>query len=119
MKMYIFAVYDNKAKVYSQPFTNVNNETAIRIIQNCVKNPEHQYAQNPEDFSLYNIGEYDDNTSEIVSKSDKIMDLLTAARQTYPKTEDELIEFTNDYNDEGYKKTINPKKDIYNNEAKN
>ena len=52
-----YSVYDYKAEVYSQPFTAINDQVAIRIMQNCVDAPEHTYSLNPEDFKLYKISE--------------------------------------------------------------
>lgn len=67
MKTIIVAVRDVKAEVYAQPFCVVNSATAIRSFSDQVNNqdPKNMWNQHPQDFSLYQIGTYEDNTGLI------------------------------------------------------
>jgi len=65
MKNGIYSIYDAKAEVFTSPMSLMNNNVAVRIFQNCVNTPEHNYALNPEDYNLFKLGEFDDNTGLI------------------------------------------------------
>lgn len=60
MKYKSFAVYDGLAEVFSHPFHTFNKATAIRGFTEQVNNPESQFAKHPTDFSLHEVGEFDD-----------------------------------------------------------
>jgi len=58
IKMY--AVYDLKAGVFTQPFGSHNDGTAIRSFTDRAQRPESQESKHPEDYGLYYVGDYDD-----------------------------------------------------------
>ena len=61
----IYAIHDITAELYTQPFYAVNDQTAIRSASNLVHNPGTTFYDNPEDFRLYLLGTYNDETAEI------------------------------------------------------
>lgn len=68
MKMKVFSVLDAKAGFYGQPYFEQQEASAIRAFGDAVNdssNPNNQWNKHPEDFSLYLIGEYDNETGEI------------------------------------------------------
>jgi hypothetical protein len=65
MKMNVYAVRDQKAGSYFQPFFIQNQQLAIRAIQDCMSDPGHQFSKHTEDFSLWCIGVYDDQNGTI------------------------------------------------------
>lgn len=72
-----YAVYDRKAELYSAPFLEVKDGTAIRAIQDTVINsPEHPFAKHPQDFCLHRIGTFNDETGMIESTgNDQLQDI--------------------------------------------
>lgn len=62
-----FAVYDSKAKAYMQPFFMHNPEMAIRSFTQSVTNEDTLFNQNPLDYTLFQIAEYDDEIGKILS----------------------------------------------------
>lgn len=64
----IYTMYDAKAKSYFQPFFMINDEVAIRAVQQAVNEQGHQFNKFPEDFYLYEIGEYDEKTGMVKHK---------------------------------------------------
>lgn len=72
MKLQIFSVLDTAAQIFSQPFYMHNEATALRVVKNCVNNPEHNYSLNPEDYNLYHMGEFDDTTGTITNNPVKV-----------------------------------------------
>lgn len=66
MKKVYYAVYDRKAELFSAPFLEVKDGTAIRAVQDVVINQsDHAFAKHPNDFSLHRIGVFDDETGVI------------------------------------------------------
>lgn len=60
MKKSIFAVLDAAAEVYSNPFFAANKVVATRDFHYACKDPGTALGRNPEDYSLWYIGEFDD-----------------------------------------------------------
>lgn len=56
----LFSVYDVKAKVYSNPFPALNAAVATRDFEVSCNDPNLQMNRFPEDFALFQIGEFDD-----------------------------------------------------------
>jgi len=61
----MFSVFDIKAAVFSSPFVSIRNETAIRDFNNACADPDSMLSKNPGDYSLYELGEFDDTTGFI------------------------------------------------------
>jgi hypothetical protein len=73
-----YAVYDRKADMYSQPFLEIKDGTAIRAVQDIViNNKDHAFAKHPSDFSLHRLGEFDEATGVITGqeKPNKIIEI--------------------------------------------
>lgn len=62
----IFAIYDKKVAIYRYPHFHQNIQDAVRQFQQEVKNPQNPLSQYPEDFDLYQIGQFDETTANIV-----------------------------------------------------
>ena len=80
MKKVYYAVYDRKAEMFSQPFLEVKDGTAVRAVQDLVINQkDHAFAKHPSDFSLHRLGEFDDATGVITGneKPQKIIEIET------------------------------------------
>lgn len=60
MKHKAFAIWDAKAEAYLPSFVTISSATAMREIADIVNRPEHQFNKHSQDFTLYEIGEYDD-----------------------------------------------------------
>ena len=61
----IYAVYDSKGESYTPPFFDHAEGRAIRTFADCCNDTNHQFGKHPEDYTLFNLGEYDDNTGSI------------------------------------------------------
>ena len=70
MKKIYYAVYDRKAEMFSPPFLEVKDGTAIRAIQDAIASKDHPFAKHPEDFSLHQLGIFDDETG-IITPNEK------------------------------------------------
>lgn len=59
----IFAVFDSKAGAYLRPFMFDSQGMAIRAFMDVLKDPKHEFALHPEDYTLFHIGEFDNKTA--------------------------------------------------------
>tara|TARA_B100000700_G_C14820278_1_gene749567 strand:+ start:170 stop:439 length:270 start_codon:yes stop_codon:yes gene_type:complete len=61
MKHNLYSVYDKVAELYADPFTDQNDGTAIRKIQDLFfKQADHIFVRHPDNFELQKIGTWDD-----------------------------------------------------------
>jgi hypothetical protein len=66
MKLHIYSVYDQCADAFIQPFFIHNDGLAIRLFQDNVNSKDdNNISKHPEQFQLYKLAFYDDNTGKI------------------------------------------------------
>jgi hypothetical protein len=61
----VCSVFDVKAVAYSNPFYSVNTAVAVRDFSHAVSDPNSGLFNNPEDFSLYQVATFDDESGLI------------------------------------------------------
>lgn len=62
MILVVMVAYDKKAQAYMTPFFVNNQQLGIRAFKDACNNAESPICRNPEDFSLFRLGTFDDNT---------------------------------------------------------
>nr|DAI99412.1 MAG TPA: DNA binding protein [Microviridae sp.] len=70
MLIRLYSVYDRVAQVYSEPFSAVNDATALRSFTIAQSSPESMLYSSPADFQLWYIGSLDNNSGELLSYDD-------------------------------------------------
>ena len=63
----IYAVRDAKTEAFSQPFFFLKPGLALRSFGDEVANRDSNLAKHPEDFALFHLGYYDDETGAVTS----------------------------------------------------
>lgn len=63
--MKLYSIYDTKAKVYYTPMQSNTDEEAIRTIRTVVNDPSTTLHQDPSDYMLMYLGEFDTQTGII------------------------------------------------------
>lgn len=63
----LVATFDVKTGVYARPTAFITDAQAVRSFGEAVNDKSTEFNKHPEDYSIFNIGTYDDNTGEIVS----------------------------------------------------
>lgn len=58
----MYTLYDEKAQAYATPFTSPNLFTALRSFHAAKNDPQTDIYRFPNDFTLYEIGSFDDST---------------------------------------------------------
>lgn len=61
----IYVIYDSKAESYNDPVYFPNDQVAMRAAVDLVSQGDNQIRNHPEDFTLFKVGEYDDETAHI------------------------------------------------------
>jgi len=64
MKHKIFTVYDSKAKAYITPFFLHEDGMALRVFGDCINDTTHQFGKHPEDYTLFEIGTWEDQKAK-------------------------------------------------------
>jgi len=60
----LYAIYDTKGKMYNFPFPYHNDQMAIRAAIDLRNDPNTTPGRHPEDFTLFNLGTYDDGNAQ-------------------------------------------------------
>lgn len=72
MKRKLFCIYDSKVKSYLDPITLRNTGEALRAFDSIVNNPGSDFNKYPGDYTLFEIGEFDDETGSLFQYEAKI-----------------------------------------------
>ncbi len=62
MRHRAFSIFDQKAKAYMTPFFMGEVGMATRTFTDMVNSPDHMIAKHPEDYVLFEVGQFDDTT---------------------------------------------------------
>lgn len=95
MLLKTFALYDSKAKVFGPPFYYSERGQAIRELKDVVESKKGMVGKHPEDFVMYQISTYDDNTGEFKNVNPHE---LVAMATDYKKEEKQLLLKTEEQN---------------------
>jgi len=67
MQLKMYSIRDLKSEVYKAPFYKKTHGEAERDFKTAVNDPQSgSLNQYPEDYDLFFVGEYDDNTGKIL-----------------------------------------------------
>lgn len=58
-KLQIFTVYDSASRMFLEPFVAATLEVALRMFREAVNKPGHQFNKFPGDYTLFHVGEFD------------------------------------------------------------
>ena len=64
MRHTIATIFDSKAKAYLTPFYLPNDAMAIRTFTDCINDPNHAFSKNPQDYTLFKLGTFDNINAE-------------------------------------------------------
>jgi hypothetical protein len=60
MNLNVYAIYDKLQQTFMTPMFQHNDGTMLRMIQQAVNDKESYIYKNPQDYSIYQIGEWND-----------------------------------------------------------
>ena len=61
MRMFLYTVFDTSSGIHDRPFCAFSDQAAMRSFGDIATDPGHPVGKHPEDFSLFRIGDFDDN----------------------------------------------------------
>lgn len=64
----MYTIFDTKAKSYMRPFCSRNHQTAIRETTYVVNDGQHELCIHAEDYGLFHLGTFDEQTGKIDSQ---------------------------------------------------
>jgi len=73
-----FSVFDDKANCFMPPFFQHTTAMAQRVFADAVRQTDHPFHKNPDDYTLYEIGTFDDASGQIMP-SKKIQMIASAS----------------------------------------
>lgn len=62
----VFTVFDSGIEAYMKPFFDVARGAAIRSFSDIVQDKSSAIGKHPQDFTLFELGEYDDSTGKFI-----------------------------------------------------
>jgi len=65
MKLLVFAVHDRVVEAFGSPFTANTEAEAKRMFLSAAADPGTYLAKNPQDFSLYQVGTFNNSGGEL------------------------------------------------------
>lgn len=68
MKQQLFTVYDNKARAYQQIFMAPTLAAGMRAFSDVVQDPNTSLAKHPADYTLVQVGEFNENSGILTPK---------------------------------------------------
>lgn len=90
-KFNVYAVFDIKVEKFMLPWYAQNNASAIRVFKDNV-NGDSPFNKHPEDYDLYLLGTFDEDTGAIAG-TDKLR-LLNATDVLEEKKQDNQLDIT-------------------------
>lgn len=94
MILNVYSVFDSKLASFGRPWYEMTDASAIRVFSDAVNdnsNPANQWYKHPEDFSLYKLGVFNDESGEI--ETDKPLSLVTASAIFRPVVNTAQLDF--------------------------
>lgn len=64
MILKVFGIYDSKVEAFLPPFMMKSKGEAIRALSSHVNDPQHNFCKYSEDFTLFELGSWDDSNAK-------------------------------------------------------
>lgn len=71
-RMLIYSVFDVKAGAYLRPYFAETRGLAIRTFSDVVNDATHEFSRHAADYTLFELGSFDVESGEIVSRVESI-----------------------------------------------
>lgn len=65
----MFTIHDQAAQSFLSPFFFLQSAQAVRVFTDCLNSTEHAFSKNPADYTLYEVGDYDDQDGSFKGRS--------------------------------------------------
>lgn len=65
MRLILLSFFDSAAECYTRPFFAGSRGEAVRLFSDLVADPDHAIGRHPEDYTLYVLGSFNQQTGEL------------------------------------------------------
>ncbi len=73
MKVQVYAIFDQCAGIYEKPFFSTTDDLVRREFQDVVNTEDHPIAKHPEHYTLYRLGNFDNQTGKILNEENECL----------------------------------------------
>ncbi len=73
MKVQLYAIFDMCSGAYEKPFFSTADDLVRREFLNAATAADTPIAQHPKDYSLWRLGNFDDNTGEVKNENNECL----------------------------------------------
>jgi len=84
MKVAVFSIFDKKSGLFSMPFFLTNANLALRSFGDAVLDSTTGISKHPEDYQLFQLSEFDDNSGRFTCDADTRPQFLAHAVDFLP-----------------------------------
>lgn len=79
----MFSVYDVKSEIFGFPMCSPTISSFARILSDLIAEGKHAFAQHPEDYVLFHLGEFHEQSGQIhlLPAPNSLFSLTTLTRQ--------------------------------------
>lgn len=85
MQTNVYSVYDVTSETFGAPFLLLTDGLAMRSFYEAAMNPKTEINKYPDEYVLYNIGKYDDDTGLMQPSEPKRLNTASHAIKVFQK----------------------------------
>jgi len=89
MKVQLYAIFDTATGVYEKPFFGQSDGEVKRSFMDIANDADHPIGKHPEDYSLYRLGNFDDNTGMVLNEENECLctahEIIASSRNPDPR----------------------------------
>ncbi len=73
MKVQCYAIFDTCSGIYEKPFFSTTDDLVKREFQDIAVSADHPISNHPEHYSLWRLGNFDNNTGKILNEPNECL----------------------------------------------
>ncbi len=73
MKVQCYAIFDTCSGIYEKPFFHTADDVVRREFQDVVNTADHPINKHPEHYSVWRLGNFDNNTGKIQNEDNECL----------------------------------------------
>jgi len=73
MKLNAYSIYDTASGTFMRPFFTTADGQALRSFKDISTDADHEIGKHPEDYTLYRLGIFNDNTGEFTPEVPEVL----------------------------------------------
>jgi len=73
MKVQLYAIFDTCSGIYEKPFISTADDVVKRQFQDLAIAADSPVSKHPEHYSLWRLGNFDDNTGKIIDEKNECL----------------------------------------------